>query len=186
MCIEKEKDLYGKIVYFEYNGMTEQGWIKDVVDDEIVTVCSYIHQGNKDKDLYTEIPIYFNKLQFNPIDSKLSEKYEELKDAYDALHMTYLSQVSLYKSLYEEEKKKNNIGDGGIITLDSSLFPHVKWEDEPIEVTLTEVCDVRCEQCKRGVKYDPNDVKDDETYGEWGADIIICPYCGNKICINEW
>ena len=37
----------------------------------------------------------------------INEKYEELKDSYDALHMTYLSQVSLYKSLYEEEKKKN-------------------------------------------------------------------------------
>lgn len=37
----------------------------------------------------------------------LVNKYEELKDAYDAILMTSLSQVSLYKSLYYEEKKKN-------------------------------------------------------------------------------
>lgn len=40
-------------------------------------------------------------------ESGMSQKYDELKDAYEALHMMYLSQVSLYKSLYEEEKKKD-------------------------------------------------------------------------------
>lgn len=52
-------------------------------------------------------------IEVNICDVTLVEKYEELKDSYDALHMTYLSQVSLYKSLYEEEKKKNlgNVGN---------------------------------------------------------------------------
>lgn len=40
----------------------------------------------------------------------LKEQYEDLKDKYEALHMTYLSQVSLYKSLYKEEKEKNKNG----------------------------------------------------------------------------
>ena len=47
----------------------------------------------------------------------LVNKHEELKDAYDVLHMTLLSQVSLYKSLYYEEKKKSQLPphkDGGL------------------------------------------------------------------------
>lgn len=32
---------------------------------------------------------------------------EQMKDEYETLHMTYLSQVSLYKSLYNKEKGKN-------------------------------------------------------------------------------
>lgn len=45
--------------------------------------------------------------------------------------------------LYENKPFRNekyggwdNIGGGGIITLDSSLFTELKWEDEPIEVEL--------------------------------------------------
>ena len=66
--------------------------------------------------LYSEDYQQYNSLKWEdePIevdicDITLVEKYAELKDSYDVLNMTYLSQVSLYKSLYEEEKKKNII-----------------------------------------------------------------------------
>lgn len=60
-----------------------------------------------------DFPIFRDvKWEDEPVEVKLCDigyiiKHNELVDAYDALHMTYLSQVSLYKSLYEEEKKKN-------------------------------------------------------------------------------
>lgn len=56
--------------------------------------------------LFPELKWEDEPIEVNICEFGLIEKYEELKDAYDALHMAYLSQVSLYKSLYEEEKKK--------------------------------------------------------------------------------
>lgn len=78
------------------------------------------HRPNNSMVLYSEDYPQYRSLKWedepievNICDVTLVEKYEELKDSYDALHMTYLSQVSLYKSLYEEEKKKNlgNVGN---------------------------------------------------------------------------
>lgn len=37
-----------------------------------------------------------------------SDEVQELKDRLDALYMTYLSQVSLWKSMYYELKKEND------------------------------------------------------------------------------
>ena len=48
-------------------------------------------------------------LEVEVYERDLVNKHEELKDAYDVLHMTSLSQVSLYKSLYYEEKKKSQL-----------------------------------------------------------------------------
>lgn len=40
--------------------------------------------------------------------AQLQEENEELKDRLDVLHMTYLSQISLWKSNYESTEKINN------------------------------------------------------------------------------
>lgn len=58
-------------------------------------------------NIYPDLKCEDDPIEVNICDVTLVEKYEELKDSYDALRMTHLSQVSIYKSLYEEEKKKN-------------------------------------------------------------------------------
>lgn len=55
--------------------------------------------------------------------------------------------------LYENKPFRNekyggwdNIGGGGIITLDSSLFTELKWEDEPIEVDVVSIKELLSQQ----------------------------------------
>lgn len=62
---------------------------------------------DSDYPMFRDVKWEDEPIEVNICGNKLMNEYEEIKDAYDALHMTYLSQVSLYKSLYEEEKKKN-------------------------------------------------------------------------------
>lgn len=52
--------------------------------------------------------IELNIVEVYVVEKDVVDELENLKTAYDNLYMTYLSQVSLYKSLYTEEKKKNN------------------------------------------------------------------------------
>lgn len=58
-----------------------------------------------DESLFPDLKWEDEPLEVDICEHGLQEKYEQLKNEYDALHMTCLSQVSLYKSLYEEEKK---------------------------------------------------------------------------------
>lgn len=47
------------------------------------------------------------KVAMEAYEAGATEQRDIDKEAYDNLHMTYLSQVSLYRSLYDEERKKN-------------------------------------------------------------------------------
>ena len=63
----KPIDVLTKIVYFDYCGETEQAYVKNIINDKYVTICSTIHMGQKDKELYTEMPISIDELYLNPI-----------------------------------------------------------------------------------------------------------------------
>lgn len=67
-------------------------------------------------DNYVDVPTGFEELKWDDeprevdlYDIGMSKRYEELKDSYDSLYMKYLSQVSLYKSLYKQAMQNNQI-----------------------------------------------------------------------------
>lgn len=61
-----------------------------------------------DRSLFSNLKWEDEPIEVDIAEHGLKEKYDQLNDEYDSLNMKFLSQVSLYKSLYEKEKKKNN------------------------------------------------------------------------------
>lgn len=71
------------------------------------TLDSMIDVMNIDPSLFPYLEWEDEPIEVELVQKSDAGNYEELKDKYDALYMMCLSQVSQYKSLYEEEKKKN-------------------------------------------------------------------------------
>lgn len=92
----------GKTALFLRRKESDSNYYRLLIESDFSFKFIYVdsagkHPYNKDLDITYE----------GEEETDLHNKYEELKDAYDALYMTYLSQVGLYKSLYEQEKAKN-------------------------------------------------------------------------------
>lgn len=77
----------------------------------------------------------------------------------------------------------------GLIELDESLFPNLKWEDEPIEVGLHElnpVHKVTCKKCGKEIKYTRSDILTGCDYQPGSGyseeyEYLICPHCKGYI-----
>lgn len=73
-------------------------------------------------------------------------------------------------------------------TIDESLFPSLKWEDEPLEVDLVEKThkddivtrEIQCDCCDKTFTYLPQDVISFKSLGE-DYKIVICPNCKSRI-----
>lgn len=73
--------------------------------------------------------------------------------------------------------------------IDSSLFPDLKWEDEPVEVKLTKVDRhyIQCDNCDRAFSFQSNEIisgtfqpQPSSGYEE-EYEYVICPYCRGKV-----
>lgn len=110
------RDKNGNLRWFETKPNRDWGNYNDYLRNELTVWKDGVIENNEHTlaiDLFTELKWEDEPIEVTLCEVGLAEKYEELKDAYDSLHMMYLSQVSLYKSLYKEEKKKNTNNVGG-------------------------------------------------------------------------
>lgn len=91
--------------------------------------------------------------------------------------------------IYNEFWDETNDGYNGDIPfypddyfkIDTSLFPFLTWEDEPIEVELVEVNKCTCDTCGKKFKYKESDIVDaSQPDNEFFWLYVECPNCKSK------
>lgn len=84
--------------------------------------------------------------------------------------------------------------NSSMMPIDDSLFPELKWEDEPIEVefTITKVNRqfIKCNKCGQTFSYLPKDIKTmsicTQPSSEYEEDFnfVFCPHCNGKVYLD--
>ena len=89
----------------------------------------------------------------------------------------------------DNEKEWIDPSGSDILGLAENLFPDLKWEDEPIEVSIN-LCEslMICPKCGKRIWYSSKDIHESHSEDPWSGyyeewRYIVCPECKENIRI---